>query len=150
MRERRWLQLATAGCALVAALLTVAALAFDPRHPVRVGAAATVALVAALWGLLQLRARRTVATEIRLRDGEIWLREKGAHPETREESARCVFAVPWLITFRFGSNYVRLCPDSLSPAAFRRIHACARWEKAGTADALGPNGADARQNETDR
>jgi hypothetical protein len=131
-------------------MLTVAVLVLDPRHPLRVGAAATLALAAALWGLRQLRAQRAVATEIRLRDGEIWLREKGADLETLEERARCVFAAPWLITFRFGSNYLRLWPDSLSPAAFRRVHACARWERAGTADALGPNGNDARQDETDR
>lgn len=150
MRERRWMLLATAGCALIAALLTVAALALDPRHPLRVWTAAVLALAAALWGARQLRAQQAVAAEIRLRDGDIWLRTKVADLEPREERARCVFAAPWLITFRFGSNYFRVWPDSLPPAAFRQVHACARWERAATADALGTNAADARQDETDR
>ena len=106
MREKRWLQLATVTCALVAVLLTVAALALDPRYPLRVGTAALFALVAALWGVRQLVAKGAATTEIRIRDGNVLLRE--TVPEPREEVARCVFAAPWLITFRFGSNYVRL------------------------------------------
>jgi hypothetical protein len=149
IREQRWLQLATATCALVAALLAVAALALDPRHPLRVGTAALLALAAALWGAWQLRIARAPAIEIRIRDGDVWLRDKEPGPESREEKARCVFAAPWLITFRFGSNYVRLWPDSLPPDAFRRVHACVRWERTGTTDALGPPGANARQNEND-
>jgi hypothetical protein len=148
MREKRWLQLATVTCAMVAALLTVAALALDPRHPLRVGTAALFALVGALWGVRQLSARGAATTEIRIRDGKVLLRETGAGPEAREEMARCVFAAPWLITFRFGTNYVRLWPDSLPADAFRRVHACVRWERTGTTDAL-PTGANARQNETD-
>ncbi len=146
MREKRWLQLATVTCALVAVLLTVAALALDPRYPLRVGTAALFALVAALWGVRQLAAKGAATTEIRIRDGNVLLRETG--PEPREEVARCVFAAPWLITFRFGSNYVRLWPDCLPADAFRRVHACMRWERTGTTDAL-PTGANARQNETD-
>lgn len=149
MREKRWLQLATVTCALVAALLTVATLALDPRHPLRVGTAAPFALVAALWGVLQLAARGAATTEIRIRDGSVLLRETGTGPEAREKVARCVFAAPWLITFRFGSNYVRLWPDSLPADAFCRVHASVRWERTGTTDALGPTGANARQNETD-
>jgi hypothetical protein len=149
MRERRWLQLATVTCALVAVLLTVAALALDPRHPLRVGTAALFALVAVLWGVRQLGAREAAATEIRIRDGNVLLRGTGTGPEAREEVARCVFAAPWLITFRFGSKYVRLWPDSLPADAFRRVHACVRWERTGSTDALGPTGANARQNETD-
>lgn len=149
MREKRWLQLATVTCALVAALLTVAALALDPRHPLRVGTAALFALVAALWGVRQLAAKGAATTEIRIRDGRVLLREKGTGLEAREGVARCVFAAPWLITFRFGSNYVRLWPDSLPADAFRRVHACVRWERIITKDALGTTGANARQNETD-
>ena len=148
-REKRWLQLATATCALVAALLTVAALALDPRHPLRVGTAALFALVAALWGGRQLAAKGAATTEVRIRDGRVLLREKGTELEAREEVARCVFAAPWLITFRFGSNYVRLWPDSLPADAFRRVHACVRWERISTRDALGPTRANARQTETD-
>jgi hypothetical protein len=147
MREKRWLQLATAACVLVASLLAVAAMALDPRYPLRVGSAALLALAAALWSAWQLRVARAAAIEIRIRDGDVWLRDSG--PEAREERARCVFAAPWLITFRFGSNYVRLWPDSLPPDAFRRVHACVRWERTGTTDALGPTGANARQNEND-
>lgn len=149
MRERRWLQLATLNCTLVAALLTVAALALDPRHPQRVGTAALFALVAALWGVWQLAPKGAATTEIRIRDGNVLLRETGTGPEARKEVARCVFAAPWLITFRFGSKYVRLWPDSLPADAFRRVHACVRWERIGTTDALGPTGANARLNETD-
>jgi hypothetical protein len=149
MREKRWLQLATVTCALVAVLLAVAALALDPRHPLRVGTAAVLALAAALWGAWQLRVAGAPATEIRIRDGIVWLRNREPEPEARKERARCVFAAPWLITFRFGSNYVGLWPDSLPPDAFRRVHACVRWGRTGTTDALGPSGANARQNEND-
>jgi hypothetical protein len=140
MREKRWLQLATLACALVAAVLAIAALTRDPRHPERVAAAALIALVATFWGLWRLRANGQCATEIGIRDGSVWLRETKAGPETREEKARCVFAAPWLITFRFGSKYVRLWPDALPPDAFRRIHACVRWERTGITDATGPHG----------
>jgi len=149
MRERRWLQLATLTCARVAALLTVAALVLDPRHPLRVGTAALLALAAALWGVRQLRAKGAATVEIRIRDGDVWLREEATDLEVREERARCVFAAPWLITFRFGSNYVRLWPDCLPPDVFRRVHACVRWERIATTDALGPTGANAHRNETD-
>jgi hypothetical protein len=149
IREKRWLQLATATCVLVAALLAVAAMALDPRHPLRVWTAAVLALAAALWGAWQLYVPRAPRTEIRIRDGDVWLRVGGPGPEAREEKARCVFAAPWLITFRIGSNYFRLWPDSLPPDAFRRVHACVRWERTGTTDALGPSGANARQNEND-
>jgi hypothetical protein len=147
MRETRWLQLATAACVLVASLLAVAAMALDPRYPVAVGTATLLALAAALWSAWQLRVAGAAAIEIRIRDGDVWLRDSG--PDAREERARSVFAAPWWITFRFGSNYVRLWPDSLPPDAFRQVHACVRWERTGTTDALGPTGANARQNEND-
>jgi hypothetical protein len=148
-RERRWLQAAVAVCVLLAALLMVAALVLDPRHPLQVGSATVLATVAASWGLWRLRRPAAVVAELRIGDGSVWLREAGTDGQAREEKARCVFAAPWLITFRFGSKFVRLWPDSLSPDAFRRVHACVRWERAGSNPLTGPPGANALDNEID-
>ena len=148
MREKRWLQLATAACVLVASLLAVAAMALDPRDPLRVGGQPRYSHWRRPYGARGSSVSRgQPRPRSRIRGGDVWLRDRG--PEAREERARSVFAAPWLITFRFGSNYVRLWPDSLPPDAFRQVHACVRWERTGTTDALGPTGANARQNEND-
>lgn len=84
------MQLATLTCALVAALLTVAALVLDPRHLLRVGAAALLALAAALWGVRQLRAKGAATVEIGIRDGDVWLREEATDLEVREERGMCL------------------------------------------------------------
>jgi hypothetical protein len=138
-----------ATCVLVVALLAFAGLAMDPRYPLRVGSAAVFALCGAIWGLRQLRLPAAIETELRIRDGTIWLRDRGAGPEEQEWRAQCVFAAPWLITFRMGSKYIRIWPDSLPMDAFRRVHACIRWERPGTTASAGALGANAFKNEID-
>jgi hypothetical protein len=130
-RERRWLLGAVSTCLVVGAALAVAAGTLDPRHPLRVGAAAAVAFVAGLCGIGQLRRRVDRTFELAIRDGRVELRRASA-PADLGPPARCVFVAPWLITFRFGSTWVRVWPDSLPPEAFRRVHACVRWQPSGT------------------
>lgn len=134
-RERQWLQGAVAACLMIAAALAVAAATLDPRHPLRVGAASAVAFGAWLWGIGRLRRRVDRAFEIAIRAGRVELRRASGRADPGPPP-RCVFAAPWLITFRLGSTWVRVWPDSLPPEAFRRVHACVRWQ---------PSGADPKQ-----
>jgi len=147
-RERRWLQVAVAACLAVAVALAFAAVTMDPRHPSRVGTAAAAAVVASLWGIVRLRRTSSDAFEVCVRNGRVELRARDAGEAPAETPTRCVFAAPWLITFRSGSNWVRVWPDSVPPDVFRRLHACVRWER--------PAGTDSKQtpgprpeNETD-
>jgi len=137
-RERRWLLGAVAGCLLVAAALVAAAATLDPRHPVRVGVAAAAAVAGGLWGIGRLRSRVGRAFELAIREGRVELRRTG-EGMAPGLPAQCVFAAPWLITFRLGSTWVRVWPDSLPPEAFRRVHACVRWQAA-SADPKQPSG----------
>lgn len=148
--ERRWLQAAVATCGLVAALLTLAALILDPRHPLRVGSAAALAGAATLWGIRKLQDPVSALTELRIgADGHIRLRDARAGPGSPEQKVKCVFAAPWLITLRSGSRFIRLWPDSLPPETFRRVYAYIRWERAGTTATTDPTGAKASRNEID-
>lgn len=137
-RERRLRLAAIAAAATVAAVLAIAAVALDPPHPVRVWVAAGIAVVAAGWGVrgaCQAAGRRTEVSVAS--DGAVQARPLNGRGDALEAAARCVFVAPWLITLKSGAMLVPVWPDALSPDAFRRLHACARW--AGTG---GPAGAD--------
>jgi hypothetical protein len=138
VRERRLWLAAIAAAAAVAAVLVIAALALDPRHPVRLWGAAWIALVAAGWGVRRAgqaggrRAEVSVAS-----DGTVQARLLNGQADVLGGAARCVFVAPWLITLKSGAMLVPVWPDALSPDAFRRLHACARWGVSG-----GPAGTD--------
>ncbi len=142
--------MAVATCGLVAALLTIAALELDPRHPLRVGAAAALAVAATLWGIRKLRNPVSALAELQIgADGCIRLRDARGGPGTTEQKVKCVFAAPWLITLRSGSKFIRLWPDSLPPETFRRVYACIRWERAAAAATTDPSRAKTSKNEID-
>lgn len=138
VRERRLWLAAIAAAATVAAVLAIAALALDPRHPVRVWVAAGMAVVAVSWGVRGARQAAGRRTEVSVApDGAVQARPLNGRADALGGAARCVFVAPWLITLKSGGMLVPVWPDALSPDAFRRLHACARW--AGTG---GPAGAD--------
>jgi hypothetical protein len=58
-----------------AALLAVALLRLDPRHPLVVGSVAVLATLAALWGLRHLQRPAAGETELRIEEGSGGLRE---------------------------------------------------------------------------
>jgi hypothetical protein len=137
-RERRLWLAAIAAAATVAAVLASAALALDPRHPVRLWVAAWMALVAAGWGVRGARRAAGRRTEVSVAaDGAVQARPLNGRADALGGAARCVFVAPWLITLKSGAMLVPVWPDALSPDAFRRLHACARWVGSG-----GPAGTD--------
>jgi len=134
VRERRLWLAAIAAAATVAAVLAIAALAVDPRHPVRLWVAAWVALVAAGWGVHRARRAAGRRAEVSVAaDGAVHARLLNGPADTLGGAARCVFVAPWLITLKSGAMLVPVWPDALSPDAFRRLHACARWMGSGGA-----------------
>jgi hypothetical protein len=137
-RERRLWMAAIAAAATIAVVLAIAALALDPRHPARLWVAAGIALVAAGWGVRGARQAAGRHTEVSVAsDGAVQARPLNGRADALEAAARCAFVAPWLITLKSGGMLVPVWPDALSPDAFRRLHACARWGGSGA-----PAGAD--------
>jgi hypothetical protein len=127
VRERRLWLATIAAAATVATVLAIAALALDPRHPVRLWVAAWLALVAAGWGVRRARQAAGRRAEVSgASDGAVQARLLNGQADALGGAARCVFVAPWLITLKSGAMLVPVWPDALSPDAFRRLHACAR------------------------
>jgi hypothetical protein len=90
--------------------------------------AALAALLAAAAGLLAARRGSADAIEIGIDDsGGVAARPSGAAEESPHLQLRCVFAAPWLITFRSGTMWVRVWPDSVPGNIFRRLWVHVRW-----------------------
>ena len=127
-RERRLWLAAIAAATSIAMVLAIAALALDPRHPARLWVAAGIAVVAAGWGVRGARQAAGRRTEVSVAsDGAVLARPLNGRADAPEAESRCVFVAPWLITLKSGGMLVPVWPDALSPDAFRRLHACARW-----------------------
>jgi hypothetical protein len=134
MRERRYRVAATALLALCACSLIGAAIVRDPRYPGWVWSAALATAIAAASAVRTVTGARTTLEIAVGDDGAIRVRDSAAG--TREQSGRCAFVAPWLITLRCGTMWVPIWPDSVPEGAFRRLHACARWGGAAHSRAL--------------
>ena len=118
--------------AFCGALLTFAALVLDSRHPLSVGSAALLVTAGRAWGSGTVRAAAGRILQIRNSMGrKVWTAgRRGDGRQAREQlSSMLHFVAPWLITFRFGANSSDFGPTHCPPVAFRRVHACVRWER---------------------
>ena len=142
-RERRWRLIGLAGAVAVSVLLAYFALFRDPRRPIVVwiGCAASVAALAFVASRFRTGPACEVSVDTR---GVIRLRRTADLPQVESDRPpRLIFAAPWLITLVQGTMSVAIWPDSLPSDAYRRLWACVRWGRQGSA----PADADAKQNE---
>ncbi len=130
-RERRLWAVAIAAGVVSAVVLAYGALSRDPRHPLRTWTAA--GLAAAAVGIAVARRWRAAPFQREMRiaaDGVPWIRvQLPAGSPAEERPAQAVFVAPWLITLHADATWVAVWPDSLTPDAFRRLHACVRWAR---------------------
>jgi len=125
--ERRWRAAALLVAGAVCVALVSAAVGSDPRHPKLLFVAIAACLAATLGAYFWPRTdeRHEVAID---RDGVVLLRPI-ASPADAGSALRAVFGAPWLITFKSGTIWLAIWPDSLPPDAFRRLWVTTRWSR---------------------
>jgi hypothetical protein len=117
-RERRWRLAGQLGGFVALAATFVALSQGGPLNPLL-----AVALIAAAVGLSW--PRRPVAWQLGIDEGgRILARRPDASPERH---LQCVFAAPWLVTFRVGRKLVPVWPDALPAESYRRLWVYLRW-----------------------
>lgn len=147
VREQRWRRAALLAALGVTLALLWAALAGDPRRPVLLWTALSLASIMLAVGALRT-GRRTAAELCIGDDGAILVRE-AALPDAPVHAMHCAFRAPWLITLAHGTMWLAVWPDCLPPEAFRRLWACVRWAPSGASqvsvDADGPGSSGGHQ-----
>jgi len=128
VRERRlWIAAAIFMFACCAALL-FAALTRDPRQPYVVWAALLLSAIAAIWTVWSVP-RGQPGFELGIgADGALQVRRCDGGADELPAPACCIFVASWLITLRCGGVVLPIWPDSVPATAFRRLHACTRWD----------------------
>ena len=135
-RSKRELQLWGAAAVLMivcCGALVFAALMRDPRQPLVVWTAVLLSATAAIWTVRSVP-RSEPGLEIAIgADGALQVRRCEGGADEPPTPARCIFVAPWLITLRCGGVVLPIWPDSLPAPAFRRLHACTRWDSSAEA-----------------
>jgi hypothetical protein len=125
--ERRWRTAALLAASVICIALVSAALDSDSRHPMLLSVAIAGCIAVTLGTYLWPRTdeRREVAIG---RDGVVLLRPIADSADTGS-ALRPVFGAPWLITFKGGTIWLAIWPDSLPPDAFSRLWVSTRWSR---------------------
>ena len=122
-RERCARQVAQALAFITAITLLASALLADPVDPLGAIAAAVVALMGVRARQAASRRPIEVGVDQAGRPSARWADGSGEPLE----GLQCIFAAPWLITFRQGTRCISIWPDSVPGNAFRRLWVHIRW-----------------------
>lgn len=131
-RERQLWSAAAIFMIVCCGAFVFAALMRDPRQGLAVWTA-VLSATAAIWTVRSVP-RSEPGLEIAIgADGALQVRRCDGGADEPPAPAHCIFVAPWLITLRCGGVVLPIWPDSLPAPAFRRLHACTRWDSSAEA-----------------
>jgi len=131
-RERQLWSAAAIFMIVCCGALVFAALMRDPRQGLAVWTAVLLSATAAIWTVRSVP-RSEPGLEIAIGRMARYRCGAAAVAPMSRRRRHTAYVAPWLITLRCGGVVLPIWPDSLPAPAFRRLHACTRWDSSAEA-----------------